>query len=210
MPTFTAGPLGVDFDQIDVGGLAAGQASAMGATSFVITTGAEQDLFQGSGFVYGGGLLPTAGVITTITDTIGGQQSFTLDGLNLSTADLNAWVVSDSSEAAKETLFAGDDVINGSNSADLLRGYGGDDTINGNDGNDLINGGDGNNSIHGGNGDDVIAVTSGSNYLRGDDGDDHIVGGSGFDDINGNKGNDTIDGGPGGNDWLVGGQGDDL
>jgi Ca2+-binding RTX toxin-like protein len=37
-----------------------------------------------------------------------------------------------------------------------------------------------------------------------------MVGGSGFDDINGNKGDDTISDTSGGDDWLVGGQGNDL
>ncbi|HEX3366868.1 calcium-binding protein [Phenylobacterium sp.] len=210
MPTFTAGALGVDFDQIDVGTLAMGQVSQLGSTSFIVSNGGEQDQFSGSGFVFGGGGLPTGGVITGLNETLFGQQAFQLTGLNLVVSDLNSWVASDSSEAAKIAIFAGADEIDGSDATDLLRGYGGDDTINGNGGNDQINGGDGNNIIHGGTGDDVIAVTGGTNYLRGDDGDDHILGGAGFDDINGNKGNDTIDGGAGGNDWLVGGQGDDL
>ena len=210
MPTFTAGVLAVDFDQIDAGALATGQISALGPTSFMVTLGPEQDMFFGSGFTYAASGLPTAGVITSIQETISAQPGFQLTGLNLSVTDLLNWVATGSSEAAKATLFAGDDLINGSASDDLLRGYGGDDTINGNDGNDLINGGDGNNVIYGGNGDDVIVVTGGTNYLRGGDGDDKIYGGPGFDDINGNKGNDTIDGGSGGADWLVGGQGDDL
>jgi Ca2+-binding RTX toxin-like protein len=210
MPTFTAGAFGVDFDQIDIGLLATGQVSASGPTSFVVNFPSGQEQFLGAGFAYGPGGFPTAGVITTVQETVAGQMSFQLEGLHLSVTDLANWVASDASDAAKAALFAGDDLINGSDAADVLRGYGGGDTINGAGGNDLINGGDGANLIHGGAGDDVIVVTGGSNYLRGDDGNDSIQGGPGFDDINGNKGDDTLDGGSGGGDWLVGGQGDDL
>jgi Ca2+-binding RTX toxin-like protein len=210
MATFTAGAQGVNFDQIDIGILALGQVTAAGPTSFVVSTGLEQDQFFGAGFAYGGNGFPVTGVIATLVDSLAGQLDFRLDGLNLAVSDLNTWVAMDASEAAKAVLFAGDDLINGSDANDLLRGYAGGDTINGNGAADTIDGGDGNNIIHGGNGDDVIVVTGGSNYLRGDDGDDSILGAAAFDDINGNKGNDTLDGGPGGDDWLVGGQGDDM
>ncbi len=208
MPTFTAGALGVDFDQIDLGSLSLGQVSSASSTSFVISGSGESDQFFGSGFTFAGGL-PMTGTITHVIDTTLGVQAFDLDGLNLSAADFVNWVTTGSSEAAKIAVFAGADLINGSNANDVLRGYGGDDTINGADGNDYIDGGDGNNSIHGGLGGDVIVVSSGTNYLRGDEGDDQIVGGTGFDDINGNQGDDTCSGGPG-DDWVVGGKGDDV
>ena len=210
MPTFTAGAFGADFDQIDLGVLNSGTASGQTATTFTISVGAEVDQFTGTGFTFGGNGFPTAGTITDIHESFSGIVVFDINGANLPVAQFINFVATDANAAAKLTIFAGADLITGSDTIDRLRGYGGDDTINGGGGNDYIDGGDGNNIIHGGTGDDVIVVSSGTNYLRGDDGDDFILGGTGFDDINGNKGNDTIDGGPSGGDWLVGGQGNDL
>ena len=209
MPTFTAGAFGADFDAIDVGVLNTGTASGQTPTAFAITSGAEVDQFTGTGFTFGANGFPTAGTITDIHESFSGIVVFDITGASLPVAQFINFLATDANTAAKLAIFAGPDLINGSDSIDRLRGYGGDDTINGAGGNDFIDGGDGANIIRGGSGDDVIVTSGGNNYLRGDDGDDNILGGPGFDDINGNKGNDTIDGGPGGGDWLVGGQGND-
>ncbi len=208
MPTFTAGALGVDFDQIDLASLGQGQVANASAAGFSVIQGAEIDQFIGGGFVYGANGFPTAGTVTEVIETVRGVQAFDLTGINLSVTDLNSWIATGANATAKLTIFAGGDLINGSDAIDRLRGFSGDDTMNGGGGADFLDGGDGNNSIHGGLGDDVIVASSGSNYLRGDEGDDQIVGGVGFDDINGNQGNDTISGGPG-DDWVVGGKDND-
>jgi hypothetical protein len=136
MPTVTAGALGVDFDQIEIGALAIGQVTQLGSSSFIISTRGEQDQFSGRGFVFGGGGLPSAGLIIGLTETLFGRQAFQLTGLNLAATDLNSWVASGSSEAAKVAIFAGADEIDGSDATDLRRGYRDDDTINGSGGND--------------------------------------------------------------------------
>ncbi|MFI4966892.1 MAG: calcium-binding protein, partial [Caulobacterales bacterium] len=182
MVTFTAGAIGANFDQIDIGALAAGAPLGATATAFGLALGSELDQFSGAGFAFGANGLPTAGTITDIQETLGGQPSFTIGGLNLPVTDLLSWIATDASEGAKAAIFAGADIINGPDANDLLRGYSGDDTITG---------------------------LGGSNYLRGDEGDDLITGGSGFDDINGNMGNDTLHGGAG-DDWVVGGKDNDL
>jgi serralysin len=209
MPTFTAGSFGVDFDKIDVGVLNTGVASGQTSTAFSISVSPQIDQFTGAGFTFGANGFPTGGTITHITETFGGQVVFDIDATNVSASQFISWVGTGANETAKLTVFGGDDVINGSEAIDRLRGYGGGDTINGNGGNDFIDGGDGNNTIHGGLGDDVITASTGSNYLRGDEGNDQIVGGDGFDDANGNMGNDTISTG-GGDDFSVGGKDDDL
>jgi Ca2+-binding RTX toxin-like protein len=208
MPTFTAGALGVNFDQIDIALLGVGQLSAATATSFVINSTGETDQFFGSGFAFAAAAFPVSGTITEVVDTTAGVQNFDISGISLPTATLATWISTDDSTTAKLTIFGGSDVINGSDSRDLLRGYGGDDTMNGAGGDDFVDGGDGNNIIHGGLGNDVIVVSSGVNYLRGDEGDDQILGGIAFDDINGNMGNDTLAGGVG-DDWVVGGKDND-
>ena len=163
MPTFTAGAFGADFDQIDVGSLNTGTALSQTPTTFAISVGPQLDQFTGTGFTFGPNGFPLTGTITDIQETFAGQVVFSLDGLSLPVAQFIFWVGTGANETAKLTIFAGDDLINGSDSADLLRGYGGDDTINGGGGNDFIDGGDGGNTIHGGLGDDVIVASAGPN-----------------------------------------------
>lgn len=80
----------------------------------------------------------------------------------------------------------GNDVLSGTDGADLMFGLGGNDVISGNDGNDCIYGGEGN---------DVISGNSGDDTIRGNSGDDIIKGNAGSDTIYSNSGSDIIDGG---------------
>jgi 4-hydroxy-3-methylbut-2-enyl diphosphate reductase IspH len=79
-----------------------------------------------------------------------------------------------------------DDILYGTNVADLIFAEEGDDIILGAKGNDCIFGGDG---------DDIIFGNEGSDNLTGGDGNDIIKGQSGDDTISGSFGIDVIDGG---------------
>jgi trimeric autotransporter adhesin len=70
-------------------------------------------------------------------------------------------------EAMLATYTAGDDIINGTNGADILRGGGGNDRLNGLSGNDTLIGGTGNDRLEGNAGSDTY------HYAQGD-GDDVI------------------------------------
>ncbi|UWQ19301.1 hypothetical protein [Jannaschia sp. M317] len=133
----------------------------------------------------------------------------------------------------------GDDSIDGGDGADVADGGDGDDSIFGGEGNDDLNGGDGrdtldgadgNDVLYGSRGDDSIVGGDGKDTLRGSSGDDVLQGGEGNDELygghgndllqggspsgsskdtlNGGQGNDTLEGG--GQDFLFGGDGDDL
>jgi Ca2+-binding RTX toxin-like protein len=112
---------------------------------------------------------------------------------------------------------AGNDLLIGTESAELLNGGDGNDTLIGNGGNDTLNGDAGIDSIDGGAGSDVIDGGAGISTLDGGDGDDSLTGSILNDVINGGAGNDTLVGlngndllnGMDGNDSLVGGSGDD-
>jgi hypothetical protein len=112
----------------------------------------------------------------------------------------------------------GDDVIVGSNAADIINGYGGDDIICGLARADIINGGPGRDRIRGGLGKDVIDGGEDGDVIRGGIGHDTISGGPGRDRLIGQEGRDWIDGGPdndnifghSGPDVLIGGDGDDM
>jgi len=79
-----------------------------------------------------------------------------------------------------------DDILTGTNLADLVFGL---------EGNDIISGEGGDDCIVGGEGDDIIFGNDGEDKIAGDNGNDIIRGGSGEDKINGNSGFDIIDGG---------------
>lgn len=102
----------------------------------------------------------------------------------------------------------GDDVLYGTNAADVIVGLGGNDTIYGGNGNDVICGGAGNDAIAGGNGDDTILGGDGDDTLDGGNGSDSLSGDAGIDTLNGANGDDTLSGGSG-NDSLTGANGND-
>ncbi len=81
---------------------------------------------------------------------------------------------------------AEEDILTGTNVADLIFGQEGDDILMGFKGNDCILGGDG---------DDIIFGNEGNDNLSGGDGNDVIKGQSGEDTITGDFGTDVIDGG---------------
>ena len=111
----------------------------------------------------------------------------------------------------------GDDVILGTNDADVINGLAGDDTICGLGGDDVINGGGGADTIYGGSGDDVLGGQGdvdtiygqgGADRLNGGLGADVLWGGAGDDDLRGQGGGDIMYG-QGGVDQFFGGSGDD-
>jgi len=217
MPIATAGPAGVNMDQLDVGTLLDGTVTTENATTYVDNYFGQITTFTGVGFIYDSFGIPVGGTVTSITETYNGQTVYQITGMSTPATSFVIWANNDDNVGAFSGVFAGADTLIGSASADTLGGFGGNDSISGGAGDDILNAGPsvnfshvGDNTISAGAGNDTILAFDGNNYLRGDDGNDSIQGGSGFDDINGNKGDDTVDGGAGGNDWLVGGQGNDL
>src|ERR1700760_2027697 len=96
---------------------------------------------------------------------------------------------------------AGDDVIHGTDGADVIWGGPGDDKIYGGLGNDIVCGGPGDDLIHGGRGNDWIEGGAGADRVFGDLGDDHVGGGGGDrDEVSGGLGIDTVNGGAGDED----------
>jgi Ca2+-binding RTX toxin-like protein len=86
---------------------------------------------------------------------------------------------------------AEDDILSGTNVADLIFGEEGDDIVLGSKGNDCILGGDGDDIIFGNEGTDNLSGGDGSDVLKGQSGDDTITGGLGVDVIDGGDDNDS-------------------
>ncbi len=108
----------------------------------------------------------------------------------------------------------GDDVILGTDGADVINGLGGNDIICGERGADIIRGGPGNDRVFGGAGADTISLgrgndtaygQGGDDVIRGNRGNDTLIGLGGNDVLRGNNGTDSLTGG-GGRDLLVGGK----
>jgi predicted extracellular nuclease len=78
-----------------------------------------------------------------------------------------------------------------------ITGTAGDDVLRGTDGADVVMGLGGNDTITGGNADDVVCGGAGDDRLTGDNGVDVLLGGFGDDRLDGGNGDDTLVGGPG-------------
>ena len=103
----------------------------------------------------------------------------------------------------------GGQVINGTNTRDMLVGGEAGETIYGLGGNDTLIGNGGDDRVDGGDGDDTLMGGAGRDGLVGGKGNDVLMGGEGADIIAGGLGDDLIEGGAG-NDVLIGGDGSDT
>ncbi|WP_422049822.1 calcium-binding protein [Shimia sp.] len=135
----------------------------------------------------------------TITDV--SQQALGSDVSNL-TATLNPYEVI-------EITIVHEDVIFGTNSAEVLEGGDGEDGFDGSGGDDYINGRDGDDFLVGGTGDDTVIGGRNDDRLEGRDGADRLYGGSGDDRLIGGDGDDYLRD-ENGRDEFVGGAGNDT
>ncbi|WP_268541039.1 HYR domain-containing protein, partial [Candidatus Nitrosotenuis cloacae] len=84
-----------------------------------------------------------------------------------------------------------DDILIGTNLADLIITLGGDDIISGEKGNDCILAGDGDDIIYGNEGNDMINGGDGADILKGQSGNDVLISSTGVDIIDGGDDNDS-------------------
>ncbi|MGI0064724.1 MAG: HYR domain-containing protein, partial [Nitrosopumilaceae archaeon] len=84
-----------------------------------------------------------------------------------------------------------DDILSGTNVADLIFAEEGDDIVMGAKGNDCIFGGDGDDIIFGNEGTDNLSGGDGNDVIKGQSGDDILIGDYGVDVIDGGDDNDS-------------------
>jgi len=121
-------------------------------------------------------------------------------------------------DSAQLSIYAIDNTITGTATADSIAGGVNNDAITGGAGDDILSGGDGHDTISGGSGDDSLQGGAGLDNLSGGDGLDTLLGGADDDFLDGGLGDDMLDGGTGddivkgdgGDDSIFGGAGDDL
>lgn len=92
---------------------------------------------------------------------------------------------------------SGDDELEGTRLADIIRGFDGDDELEGEGGDDTLLGGDDDDELDGDSGDDVLYGGNGNDDLDGGSGKDRLSGGAGRDELDGGRGNDRLFGGTG-------------
>jgi Ca2+-binding RTX toxin-like protein len=107
------------------------------------------------------------------------------------------------------TDLVGNNVVRGTDQADVINTGNGNDRIYSGGGNDEIDSGAGNDFVDAGTGDDSVRAGAGNDTVFGGDGNDRLFGDDGSDWLYGDSGNDYLDGGLG-NDWIFGGSGADL
>lgn len=175
------------------------------------------------------------GTITGISETLQGQPTYDITGLDVDAARYYTLastgtgtlggVTPPATDSALSMMFDGNDTFNGSAAGDKISSMDGHDYVFGGAGSDTIDGGDGNDhlfgestaagrpdggdSISGGAGNDYIQGNAGNDTLSGGAGNDRIQGGADDDLIQGDAGNDSINGNKG-NDTIDGGEGNDL
>ena len=145
-------------------------------SQLVLQGGGVALTLRGFGFTFDADEQITGGTVTSIDfqDPLGpGSTILThgqISGLSMPVATLVQYAYFNDNLGAFTTIFAGNDVINGSFGSDLMRGYGGNDTIQSSD--------FGQDTMYGGAGDDrLVGSALGFNYLNGGPGADTLVAG---------------------------------
>lgn len=110
-----------------------------------------------------------------------------------------------------------DDILRGTEEADISEGGGGSDLFLAADDDDTAGGGTGPDKLQGGRGNDLLWGDFGDDHLAGEPGDDILVDGAGDDTLDGGDGNDTLNATTADGEWesdgrdeLHGGAGDDV
>ena len=108
----------------------------------------------------------------------------------------------------------GEEVVIGTDKADLIDSSDGNDNISVLGGNDVVYSGAGDDLVSGGDGDDKISGGAGDDYLSGGEGNDTVTDGAGDDYVSLGPGNDTLvyylDENSGNSDFASGGEGFDT
>jgi Ca2+-binding RTX toxin-like protein len=138
---------------------------------------------NGSDFVYTDGV-PVGGFVTGMGVMVGNATAYAFGGAPSEDErgfPISTFFTTDPAAIAN-VLFAGNDVIGGSNLDDVIYGYAGDDQISGAGGENVLYGGDGNDLVYGGSNEgDKLYGDVGDDWLFNGKGDDKLYGGDGFD-----------------------------
>ena len=145
------------------------------------------DAAYGGNFTLTAGF-PTGGTFTSLKVDLNGQTLMNITDFSL------PYGAGAPDFSNMKVFLTGDDVLTGSQVAEIISAFEGADTVDGGGGFDIINGNQGNDTIDGGAGDD---------WVRGGKGDDVVRGGTGNDFVSGDLGNDILSGGAGADRFYI-------
>ncbi|MCX7629020.1 MAG: type I secretion C-terminal target domain-containing protein [Geminicoccaceae bacterium] len=141
----------------------------------LLARGASVFAVEGTGFVQNARGDFVAGTVTAIAERKRGALLYTLGELEVPAQDFFRFLDRDRRGAFRDTLFGGDDVLNGGSAADRLFGFAGDDVLGGNAGDDLLDGGEGDDRLDGGTGADRLIGGAGNDLFAVDDPGDRVI-----------------------------------
>lgn len=177
---------GLDMREFNFSSLFYADSYYRSSTVFTADYSPWADQFRGSGFKYNSDGVPIAGTATSYAILYNASQMVLVTGIAIAATKIveAAWTdsVSDDFSIIRNAL-AGNDVINGGEFSNYLRGYDGNDVISGGQYDDKLFGEDGNDTLHG---------ASNVDWLYGGDGNDVLNGGSYGDYLYGGTGTDTV------------------
>ncbi|MBN6150275.1 hypothetical protein JR065_07985 [Xanthomonas sp. AmX2] len=116
--------------------------------------------------------------IDNVFDENGHQREGVIEAVHFHNG--TTWGMADLVSRIVLPVTAGDDVLYGTVSGEIISAQAGNDGVFGLDGDDQLNGDAGDDTIHGGNGNDVLAGGAGDDLLNGGAGDDTYLFGPGF------------------------------
>ncbi len=151
------------------------------AGSFTFTRDGITIGVVGEGFVYSGGV-PTAGTADGMMVFVGNARAYQWSDVDSGMTEYPLSIFNSTDPLAIATaLFAGNDLIDGSQLNDQIYGFTGDDQISGGNGEDRLFGGDGKDLLYGGRDDDRLFGGAGDDWLNGGPGTNVLKGGEGSD-----------------------------
>ncbi len=144
------------------------------ATHIQLVGGSFIQNYYGS-FTYNASGDVAGGTVTSADFSDNAGKILTLSGSTYNVITIKNYILSFNATGLLNYLFAGNDVINGSVSADILNSYAGNDTLNGNGGNDTLRGYGGNDLLNGGIGADLMIGGDGSDIYVVDNALDQVT-----------------------------------
>lgn len=170
MATVSAGDIGLNFDNFDLGAVS-DPVDVQRSETFLRVEWEYYSWFDfiGKDFEYGSGGVPVKGTVTRLESMDFGEKDYSISGFEYSIKKMfNVAFSSSDADDFKmlKDILSGDDTITGNNKVDRAYGFSGDDKLSGLKGIDIL---------YGDGGDDILIGGRNGDEMHGGDGADIFV-----------------------------------